>query len=151
MAFSAHKLWKLLTTLLLILLTIQFTLRGFFAPKLNLDDKTVSNTNNIGESKRKVILILADALREDFVEFDTNAKTYLDPKRNGAYAGKKISIFKNAASLHPDNAILLPFRSEMPTVTTVRIKGMLSGGLSTFFETSSEFGATEVTEDNVLH
>jgi hypothetical protein len=75
----------------------------------------------------------------------------LDPKRNGAYAGKKISIFKNAASLHPENAILLPFRSEMPTVTTVRIKGMLSGGLSTFFETSSEFGATEVTEDNVLH
>lgn len=151
MAFSAHKLWKLSTTLLLVVLTIQFTLRGFFSPKLNLDDKTVTTPSKSGEGKRKVILILADALREDFVEFDTNTKTYLDPNKNGAYSGKKINIFKNAATLHPDNAILLPFRSEMPTVTSVRIKGMLSGGLSTFFETSSEFGASEVTEDNVLH
>lgn len=39
----------------------------------------------------------------------------------------------------------------MPTVTTVRVKGMLSGGLSTFFETSTEFGSSQVTEDNVLY
>lgn len=28
---------------------------------------------------------------------------------------------------------------------------MLSGGLSTFFETSAEFGSKEVSEDNVLY
>jgi hypothetical protein len=38
----------------------------------------------------------------------------------------------------------------MPTVTTVRIKGMLNGGITNFFETSEEFGQTECKEDNVL-
>ena len=116
-----------------------------------MEDKTTSNVASTGTSKRKVILLLADALREDFVEFDTNTFTYLDPNRHGAYKGKKISLFKDAKKMHPDNALLFPFKSEMPTVTTVRIKGMLSGGLSTFFETSSEFGTSEVTEDNILY
>ena len=90
-----------------------------------------------------MILLLADALREDFVEFDLN--------RHGAYSGTRIKLFKTAREMHPENVLLFPFKSQMPTVTTVRIKGMLSGGLSTFFETSSEFGSEEVTEDNVLY
>ena len=70
--------------------------------------------------------------------------------RLGAYPGKRMRIFKKAKENHPDNTLLFPFRSEMPTVTTVRIKGMLSGGLSTVAETSNEFGTSEVTEDNIL-
>ena len=50
----------------------------------------------------------------------------------------------------PENTILLPLMSESPTVTVVRIKGMLSGGLTTFFDTSDEFVSGEVHEDNVL-
>jgi len=53
--------------------------------------------------------------------------------------------------MHPENALLFPFKSELPTVTTVRIRGMLTGGLSTFFETSAEFGGKKVNEDNVLY
>lgn len=75
----------------------------------------------------------------------------MDPNRHGAYSGKKLSLFNHLKRIQPENALLFPFKSEMPTVTTVRIKGMLSGGLSTFFETSSEFGGKEVTEDNVLY
>jgi GPI ethanolamine phosphate transferase 3 subunit O len=150
MAFTAHKIWKILTTLLLLALTIQFTLRGFFKPKLNLEDKTVSAVIKTGD-KRKVILLLADALREDFVEFDTDDKRLLDTNRHGSYKGKRMSIFRDARMNHPENSLLFPFRSEMPTVTSVRIRGMLSGGLSTFFETTSEFGAKEVREDNVLY
>ena len=70
MAISAHKLWKICTTLLLLVLSVQFTLQGFRKQKANLEDRTVPTT--LGKSqKRKVILLLADALREDFVEFDT--------------------------------------------------------------------------------
>ena len=36
-------------------------------------------------------------------------------------------------------------------MTVVRVKGMLSGGLSTFFDTSDEFFGGEVQEDNVLY
>lgn len=71
MAFKAHKLWKICTTLLLLALTVQFTLKGFFKPKLNLDEKSKPYGIAKGAGKRKVILLLADALREDFVEFDT--------------------------------------------------------------------------------
>jgi len=60
-------------------------------------------------------------------------------------------MFKEARDTHPDQSLLFPLTSEMPTVTTVRIKGMLSGGITNFFETSEEFGSSEVKEDNVLH
>lgn len=150
MALTSHKLWKILTTLLLLALSIQFTLRGFFKPKLNLDDK--SPTVPSGSSpKRKVILLLADALREDFVEFDTNMHRYLDLNRHGAYNGKRLNLFRDMKRMYPERTLFYPFKSEMPTVTTVRVRGMLSGSISTFFETTSEFGANKVTWDNVLH
>ena len=41
--------------------------------------------------------------------------------------------------------------SSQPTVTSVRIKSVLNGGLSTFFETTEEFVSTEVVEDNILY
>ena len=41
-------------------------------------------------------------------------------------------------------------QSATPTVTSVRIKSILNGGLSTFFETTEEFVSTEVVEDNIL-
>lgn len=88
MALTAHKLWKILTTLLLLALTIQFTLRGFFKPKYNLDNKTPLKSHYKSQPNRqKVILLLADALREDFVEFDTNMNRHLDLDRYGAYKG----------------------------------------------------------------
>ena len=41
----------------------------------------------------------------------------------------------------PQNTILLPLASEMPTVTSVRVKGMLTGALNSFFEISENFGS----------
>jgi len=46
---------------------------------------------------------------------------------------------------------LAPLESASPTVTSVRIKSVLNGGLSTFFETSEEFVSHEVVEDNLLY
>ena len=51
----------------------------------------------------------------------------------------------------PENAILLPMESEMPTVTTVRIKAIMTGGLSSFFETKEDFAHDEIPEDSVLY
>ena len=42
--------------------------------------------------------------------------------------------------------------SEMPTVTLIRVKGMMTGGLNAYFEMSENFGGSDkVTEDNILY
>ena len=122
---------------------------GFFRPKLALAEHSEPFETGY-DSDRKVIMLLVDALREDFVEFDTNASLYLDPEASYAYKGRKLSYFKELKEDQPDSTILFPLMSESPTVTVVRVKGMLSGGLTTFFDTSDEFLSGEVQEDNVL-
>lgn len=67
------------------------------------------------------------------------------------YRGDKITLFKELKEQYPHNTVLLPMESAVPTVTSVRIKSVLNGGLSTFFETSEEFTSNEVTEDNILY
>jgi hypothetical protein len=64
-----HKFWKSTLTTLLLLLTIQLTLQGFFRQKALLANKTPSNPHT-AQNDRKVILMLVDALREDFVSFE---------------------------------------------------------------------------------
>jgi hypothetical protein len=44
----------------------------------------------------------------------------------------------------------MPLEAEMPTVTTVRIKAIMTGALSSFFETRESFAHDEIYEDNVL-
>ena len=51
----------------------------------------------------------------------------------------------------PNNALLFPLKSEMPTVTVVRIKGILSGILNTVFEFTESLVAGNFTEDNLLY
>jgi len=60
-------------------------------------------------------------------------------------------LFKRLREESPKNSFLVPFESSNPTVTSVRIKSVLNGGLSTFFETTEEFVSSEVVEDNILY
>ena len=39
----------------------------------------------------------------------------------------------------------------MPTVTTVRIRAIMTGALSSFFETKEDFASEKIPEDSVLH
>jgi predicted AlkP superfamily pyrophosphatase or phosphodiesterase len=64
---------------------------------------------------------------------------------------RKIELFNELSIEHPENTILLPLASEMPTVTLVRVKGMMTGGLNAFFEISENFGSDKVLEDTLLH
>lgn len=70
---------------------------------------------------------------------------------DSVYKGKKIEIFQKLMQNEPENAILLPMEAEMPTVTTVRIKAIMTGALSSFFETKEDFAHDEVPEDSVLY
>ena len=81
------------TTTLLLLITCQLVMMGFFKPKLNLTNHTDPYEKS-GKGDRKVIMLLVDALREDFVEFDTKTKTYLDKESSYTYKGQKLTYFK---------------------------------------------------------
>lgn len=85
---NPHKVWKVVTTTLLLLLTIQFTLMGFFKQKAILNNKT--ETGNQIPSDRKLIILLVDALREDFVDFGKNTTSHLsiNTQADAAYKGK---------------------------------------------------------------
>ena len=122
---------------------------GFFKPKLELTNHSEPFEKD-SISDQKVILLLVDALREDFVEFDSNAHLYLDADASYAYKGKKLTYFKELRETQADNTILLPLKSEVPTITVVRIKSFLTGALSTFYDVSEEFGAEAVKEDTIL-
>jgi hypothetical protein len=86
-----HKVWKLALTTTLLLCTIQLTLQGFFRQKAVLTNKTAPPQPTINND-RKVILMLVDALREDFVLFNESAPTRLDEVPDH-YRGQKLTLF----------------------------------------------------------
>lgn len=48
------------------------------------------------------------------------------------------------------NSFLTPFRSEMPTITVVRIKTFLSGVLGSVVDFTESLFLSTFTEDNIL-
>lgn len=68
---SIHKLWKVCTTTLLMMLATQFTLMGFFKSKELLENKTDNPTHM--RNDRKVVLMLVDGMREDFIDWGPNS------------------------------------------------------------------------------
>ena len=65
------KIWKITVATVLLLLTIQLTLDGFFREKRQLPN--INYGNDGFRTNGKVILMLVDALREDFVQFDSDS------------------------------------------------------------------------------
>jgi predicted AlkP superfamily pyrophosphatase or phosphodiesterase len=84
-----HRVWRGLATMILLVLSIHFTMSAFFKQKHNLEQKTEPATHR-STTKQKVILLLFDALREDFVEVPDGFNRYLDLDRPTAYKGRKL-------------------------------------------------------------
>ena len=79
-----------------------------------------------------------------------HSKLNLD-SADSTYKGAKIKLFQDLMVDEPENAILIPLESELPTVTTVKIKTIMTGGMSSFFETREDFAHELIKEDSVLH
>ena len=60
----------LLTCILLFVLSVTYFMKGIFLSKLNLPNKSESISFKSPQPDKKIILLLIDALREDFVEMD---------------------------------------------------------------------------------
>lgn len=140
--------------LLLLALTAHCIIRGFLKPKILLPNRTQPDlVSDLQPNDHKVILLLVDALREDFVEFSENTQHLrtIDEDSVEAYPGKKMTIFREMKEKEPLNTFMFPMRSVSPTITTVRAKGILSGGVQTFFDTLEEFTVGANGEDSILY
>jgi hypothetical protein len=86
-----------------------------------------------------VILLLLDSLREDFVEISDASLRHLNIQ-GSKYKSKKIKLFQNISDSQPYNTYFAPMRSERPTVTTVRVKSLMTGALNALIEAKDNFG-----------
>lgn len=106
-------------------------------------------------------MLLIDGLREDYLEWSCpyppeeienyskkcqgpdsiNPDTigFLDHK-NSKYKGKRMTLLNKLAHDEPMNTFLAPMRSEMPTVTTIRVRSMMTGSLNSYIEVTESFG-----------
>lgn len=103
----------------------------------SLRHEPVSSINNF-----KVILIVIDALKFDFVSYDENA-------RETAFKNK-LTVIRDLLKEKPERTRLYKFIADPPTTTMQRLKGMTTGSLPTFIDIGSNFATPEINEDNVI-
>lgn len=93
--------------------------------------------------RNRVVLILVDALRYDFTEYDERIEKPL-------YYQNRLPIIQQTLKQRPDQARLYRFMADPPTTTLQRVKALVTGSLPTFVESSSNFAAMELQEDNLI-
>ncbi len=103
-------------------------------------------------SNFKVILIIIDALRFDFVRQRRPSDDDDDGKNetNSPYYVDKLTVISRLLNDHSANSKLFKFIADPPTTTTQRIVGLTSGSLPTFIQVGSNFATAEINEDNFI-
>ncbi|VDN50814.1 unnamed protein product [Dracunculus medinensis] len=86
----------------------------------------------------RIILIIVDALRYDFVN-PTNSHTF--------YGGHMKNV-NNLLSRNNGNSLLFHFIADPPTTTMQRLKALTTGSLPTFIDMNSNFASASISEDN---
>lgn len=94
--------------------------------------------------KNRVVFLLVDALRYDFVEYNEDNQEPL-PYEN------RLPIMRQTLDRWPERTRLFRFMADPPTTTLQRVKSLVTGSLPTFIDASSNFAAMELQEDNVIH
>ncbi|XP_069675607.1 GPI ethanolamine phosphate transferase 3 isoform X2 [Periplaneta americana] len=106
---------------------------------------SIDYKSTCGLGKTKVVLIIIDALKFDFVYFDEKLKNEdCLPYQN------KLTVIHDLLSKKPNNTRLFKFIADPPTTTMQRLKGLTTGSLPTFIDIGSNFATPEINEDNVL-
>lgn len=95
-------------------------------------------------SNTKVVLIVIDALKFDFVHFDGKLQDQELPYQN------KLTVFNDLLTEEPNHSRLFKFIADPPTTTMQRLKGLTTGSLPTFIDVGSNFATPEINEDNLL-
>lgn len=107
------------------------------------DEETAAKTC-LGK-QAKVVLLIIDALRYDFVAWNENLTS-----PNVSFHQNKLPVVKQALKNHPDRTRLYKFIADPPTTTMQRLKGLTTGSLPTFIDAGSNFATEEINEDNII-
>ncbi|CAK1584630.1 unnamed protein product [Parnassius mnemosyne] len=91
----------------------------------------------------RVILILVDALRYDFTEYNPKLDKPL-------FYQNQLTVIKKMIEQWPESSRLYRFIADPPTTTLQRVKALVTGSLPTFIDASSNFAAMELQEDNLI-
>ncbi|TGZ65993.1 hypothetical protein CRM22_005585 [Opisthorchis felineus] len=89
----------------------------------------------------RLIVLLVDGLAFDFVRKESS--TYTDN-----IVGHMSTVNQ---LLRTPNARLLHFLADPPTTTLQRLKGLVTGSMPTFVDAGSNFGSSELKEDNLIY
>jgi len=93
----------------------------------------------------RVVLVIIDALRFDFVYFNTSLKS-----NETNFYHNQLGVVHDLIQKAPDKARLFKFLADPPTVTMQRLKGLTTGGLPTFIDVKDNFASSAITEDNIV-
>ncbi|XP_041373818.1 GPI ethanolamine phosphate transferase 3-like [Gigantopelta aegis] len=154
-----------LLSLICLLVTIYFTgtlifTKGFLLMRATVNQSSSCNVDfavqadDHGEGGcwmhmryKKAVIILIDALKYDFLNYNTSLRNELELP---AFKNK-FPMVHQLLNRHPNNARLYKFIADPPTTTLQRLKGLTTGSLPTFVDLVSNFGSSEIVEDNIIN
>ncbi|KAL3287812.1 hypothetical protein HHI36_002273 [Cryptolaemus montrouzieri] len=94
-------------------------------------------------ARARVVLVIIDALRYDFTQYDKENKSPL-PFQN------RLPIIQETLESVPEKVRLYKFLADPPTTTMQRLKALTTGSLPTFIDAGSNFASYEIKEDNII-
>ncbi|XP_060532021.1 GPI ethanolamine phosphate transferase 3 [Cylas formicarius] len=105
--------------------------------------KAGDRENLCAKPQARVILVIIDALRHDFIVYDDKNQNIL-PYEN------KFSVVHNLQNAFPNLTRVYKFIADPPTTTMQRLKALTTGSLPTFIDAGSNFATYEINEDNII-
>ncbi|SCV68155.1 BQ2448_276 [Microbotryum intermedium] len=132
--------------------------RGFLLTRQALDqvnecqprrsDATYDPACSLPPTHTKLVLVVIDALRADFV-------LPVDPQHlvrnpHARFHANQLTLPAKLTSGDPTRSFLSHFIADAPTTTLQRLKALTTGSLPTFVDAGSNFGGERIVEDNWL-
>lgn len=94
---------------------------------------------------RRVVLVVVDALRFDFV------RSTGDQAAEAAYYLDRLPVLNETLAARPSHSLLFRFVADPPTMTMQRLKGLTTGSLPTFLDIKDNMASSSaIAEDNLL-
>ena len=120
-------------------------IQGFLLTRMALPDVSScrDSTCNLTATHKRLVLLIIDALRFDFVSPDPPAPSSL-------FHHNVLTLPRELSEKYPSQSFLFNSFSDPPTTTLQRIKGITTGSLPTFVDIGSSFGGTSIDEDSLI-
>lgn len=107
-------------------------------------DDPLSLVDKCSKPRARVILLIVDALKYEFVIKFHDAASAATFHRN------KLPIISKTLHNYQKNSKLFKFMADPPTTTMQRLKSMTTGTLPTFIDLHNNFAAADIVEDNFI-